>query len=258
MDFICSVRRCVTVALAAAVLPMIGASTAAASTSPSDWLSTVNEYRSIAGLPPVAEDPAMSSGAYQHSCYMLLNGMSHDEVPGKPGYTVEGDEAGNSANVAVSSVFDQTERSHVELWMTGPFHAIGVLRPNLVTAGFGKCDNPDTSPWKSAASLDVIRGLGAASPLTSPILFPGDGSTTSLDHFIAETPDPRAYCGWGTATTGLPLIAMMPEDVTGSVTASLSGPDGPVETCALWSGNTDGTARSILQGDDAIIAMPRT
>jgi hypothetical protein len=252
-------RRCLVAAIAAAaVLPALDAATAAASAPvANDWLSTVNQYRAIAGLDPVTEDASLSSGAYQHSCYMLQNGMSHDEVPGNPGYTAAGDEAGNSGNVAVSSVFNQTDRSHVELWMTGPFHAMGVLRPNLRTVGFGKCDNAATSPWKSGATLDVIRGLAPAAARTTPILFPGDGSTTSLDHFIAETPDPRSYCGWGTAPAGLPLLAMMPEAVTGSVSASLTGPGGPVETCGLWSGNTDGVAKSLLQGDNTVIAMPR-
>ncbi len=105
-----------------------------------DWLTTVNYYRAMAGVGPVVEDPAMSDGAAKHSCYMLYNGISHDEVPGLTGYTPEGDVAGNSGNVAVSSVIDTSARSHVELWMTGPFHAIGVLRPNLVSTGFGKCD----------------------------------------------------------------------------------------------------------------------
>ena len=36
---------------------------------------------------------------------MLANGISHDELPSKPGYTVEGDAAGNHGNVAVSSAY---------------------------------------------------------------------------------------------------------------------------------------------------------
>ena len=98
-----------------------------------DWLTTVNYFREMADLPPVTEDTAMSTGAYQHSCYMLQNGIAHDELPSKPGYTPEGDAAGNTGNVAVSSAYGASARSHIELWMTGPFHAIGVLRPNLQT-----------------------------------------------------------------------------------------------------------------------------
>ena len=78
----------------------------------------------------------MSAGAAAHSCYMLYNGISHDETPGLPGYTPEGDAAGNNGNVAVSSQINTSARSHVELWMSGPFHAIGILRPNLAVDRF--------------------------------------------------------------------------------------------------------------------------
>jgi hypothetical protein len=221
-----------------------------------DWLTTVNYFREMSGLSAVTEDATMSAGAYQHSCYMLNNGISHDEIPGKPGYTVEGDAAGNNGNVAVSSAFGAPARSHLELWMTGPFHAIGVLRPNLQTVGFGKCDSQTTSPWRSGATLDVLRGLGAETPQTQPILFPGDGMTTSLNRFVVESPDPLAFCGW-TGSAGLPLIAMMPEAVTSGVSVTLSGPNGPLEMCALSQLNTSGVAQQILQGDNAVIAIPR-
>jgi Cysteine-rich secretory protein family len=257
--------RSTTTGLVAGVLVLalsLPASSAAADAHPAfiatdaDWLTTVNYFREMSGLAPVTEDPAMSSGAYQHSCYMLANGISHDEVPGKPGYTAEGDAAGNSGNVAVSTAYGAAARTHIELWMTGPFHAIGVLRPNLRTAGFGKCDNQSTPRWHSGATLDVLRGLGPRSPQSAPILFPGDGTTTSLNRFIVETPDPLAYCGWSD-TAGLPVIALMPESVGGSVSASISGPSGPLETCALSQLNTDGVAQQILQGDNAVVAIPR-
>jgi hypothetical protein len=140
--------------------------------------------------------------------------------------------------------------------MTGPFHAIGVLRPSLSSVGFGKCDNQTTSPWHSGATLDVLRGLGPASPRTDPILFPGAGSTTNLDRFIVETPDPLTFCGW-TGSAGLPVIAMMPEAVNSNVSASITGPSGPVQTCAISRLNTSGTAQAILGGDNAVVTIPR-
>ena len=223
-----------------------------------DWLTTVNYFREMAGLGPVSEDATLSDGAYKHSCYMLQNDIAHDEIPGRPGYTPEGDAAGNNGNVAVSSVAGTSARSHIELWMTGPFHAIGVLRPNLQRVGFGKCDNPATPKWRSGATLDVLRGLGPSAPRTQPVLFPGNGSTTSLNRFIVETPDPRTYCGWSTSqATGLPVIALLPEAVNGNVTATVSGPTGVLETCALSRLNTDGTAQAILAADNAIVAVPR-
>jgi Cysteine-rich secretory protein family len=222
-----------------------------------DWLSTVNYFRAMAGVGPVVEDASMSAGATQHSCYMLNNGISHDETPGLAGYTAEGDAAGNSGNVAVSSVINTSARSHVELWMSGPFHAIGVLRPNLQSTGFGKCDNASTPTWHSGATLDVIRGLVSAPRPSEPILFPGNGTTTNLDKFVTESPSPMTFCGW-TGAAGLPIIAMMPEAAT-NPTASLVGPNGqPIEVCVLSAANTNGVAQQILQGDNAVVVVPRT
>jgi hypothetical protein len=249
------------VIVAASLLLANGVATAAGPTPPfippdADWLTTVNYYRAMSGLTPVAGDAGLSAGAYNHSCYMLQNGISHDELPGSPGYTVDGDAAGNNGNVAVSSVFNTTARSHIELWMTGPFHAIGVLRPNLLTSGFGKCDNPATSPWRSGGTLDVLHGLGPSVPQTAPILFPGNGTTTNLDRFIVETPDPLGFCGW-TGSAGLPVIAMMPEDIVVHPTASITGPSGPLQTCVLSELNTTSTASAILAGNNAVVVIPR-
>ncbi len=239
------------------------ASTAyAASPSPSyiqptaDWLTTVNYYRAMAGVDPIVEDPAMSAGAALHSCYMLYNGITHDEVPGLTGYTPEGDAAGNNGNVAVSSAINTSARSQVELWMTGPFHAIGVLRPNLRSSGFGHCDLSDTPTWHSGATLDVIRGLVSAPRPSNPILFPGNGTTTNLDRFVVESPNPLTYCNWS-GNAGLPIIAMMPE-AANNPSASLVGPNGPIEVCVLSAANTSGVAQQILQGDNAVVIVPRT
>ena len=131
------------VGIGLAVATLMSSSVVAATASPAfipptaSWLTTVNYFRAMAGVGPIVEDAAMSAGATAHSCYMLYNGISHDETPGLQGYTPEGDIAGNSGNVAVSSQINTSARSHVELWMSGPFHAIGVLRPNLQSSGFG-------------------------------------------------------------------------------------------------------------------------
>lgn len=222
-----------------------------------DWLTVVNYYRSMSGLSPVVEDAALSPGAYNHSCYMLYNGISHDEIPGLTGYTANGDIAGNSGNVAVSSGYGATVRSHIELWMTGPFHAIGILRHNLQKVGFGKCDLTATPTWHSGATLNVLSGLNYSVPRpATPIVFPGNGTTTNLYKFITESPNPMTFCNW-TGAAGLPVIAMMPEKVT-SVMTSITGPNGAIETCPLYAGNTSGAASAILAADNAVTVMPRT
>lgn len=222
-----------------------------------DWLGIVNTYRGMSGLAPVTANGTWSSQAEAHSCYMLLNGITHDESPSKPGYTSGGDLAGNNGNVAVSSAVDATARRHIELWMTGPFHAIGILRHNLRSSGFGLCADSDTpTPWHSAGTLDVLRGLDTSPRPADPIVFPGNGATVPLHSFVTESPNPVTMCGWS-GPAGLPLIAMMPNDVT-SANATIAGPNGPVATCALHKGNVgDPTGRSILDGDNAVIVMPR-
>jgi Cysteine-rich secretory protein family len=248
------------IGLVAATFLSTGVSAAAPSPAfipaTADWLTTVNYFRAMSGLGSVVEDPSMSAGAYSHSCYMLNNGISHDETPGLPGYTPEGDVAGNSGNVAVSSAINTSARSHIELWMSGPFHAIGIIRPNLQSTGFGKCDSASTPTWHSGATLDVIRGLGSAPRPATPILFPGDGTTTNLDRFVVETPSPLTYCNWS-GPAGLPIIALMPE-AANNASGSLIGPNGPIEVCVLSAATTSGVASQILGGDNAVVIVPRT
>ena len=235
----------------------IGAQTAQAVAN-DDWLGIVNTYRTMSGLGTVGANQTWSNEATAHSCYMLQNGITHDEIPGRPGYTPGGDIAGNSGNVAVSSSLSATARNHIDLWMTGPFHAIGILRHNLVTSGFGLCNQEVAATnWRSGGTLDVIRGIDGARPRPStPIVFPGNGATVPLNAFVAEYPNPMTMCNW-TGSAGLPLIAMMPGDVT-SANSTITGPNGPMETCTLHEGNAgDPTARAILGGDNAIVVMPR-
>jgi len=247
---------------ALAAVAAIGGSLLLAPTTPvqavddGDWLGLVNTYRSMSGLAPVAANPEWAGGTQAHSCYMILNDIAHDEIPGLPGYTPEGDLAGNSGNVAVSGSTSADAGSHINLWMTGPFHAIGILRHNLARTAYGECEDEAGARWKSAATLDVLRGIDPSRLRpANPIVFPGDGATVPLDRFIVESPNPMSLCGW-TGEAGLPLIAMMPSRVTGA-TSTLQGPDGPIETCTLHAGNTTGTARAILNADNAIVVMPR-
>jgi hypothetical protein len=249
----------IAVAVSIATVTLVPGGTARASIADDDWLGIVNAYRAMSGLSPVVENPTWSLEGAAHASYMLLNGMSHDEIPGRPGYTPGGDVAGNNGNVAVSSGIGATPRNHIDLWMTGPFHAIGILRANLTAVGFGMATNADTSPWKSGATLDVLRGLDWGRPRpTTPIVFPGRNATVPLSKFVAETPNPVTLVGWS-GSAGLPLIAMMPNAVS-SATATLTGPDGPMEVRLLYPGRAGGdwTAQAIMAADNAVIVVPRS
>ncbi|MCU1398726.1 MAG: Hemolysin-type calcium-binding region, partial [Acidimicrobiales bacterium] len=256
--------RCIgiTAALTALVASAVMVSPAAAADPPfidpsSDWLTTVNYFRAMANLAPVVESPVWSASAAKHSCYMLANGISHDEVAGNPGYSTDGQQAGLNGNVAVSSAINTTSRSHIELWMTGPFHAIGILRPGLKSVGFGVCNQPTTpTPWHSGATLDVLHGLVQV-PQTAPIVWPGNGTTTSLSQFITESPNPLDYCGWTGQPAGLPIIALMPEGFSGNPVGTITGSNGiPVDSCVISSKNTTSTAQQILNGNNAVVIIP--
>ncbi|MCU1398103.1 MAG: hypothetical protein JWN62_1212 [Acidimicrobiales bacterium] len=226
--------------------------------SSTDWLGTVNYFRAMAKLGPVVEDPGMSAAAALHSCYMLYNGITHDETPGLQGYTVDGDASGNNSNVAVSSQINAPAHSHVELWMTGPFHALGILRPGLKSVGFGMCNLEATpTPWHSGATLDVLHGLTQVGQ-TAPVVWPGNGATTSLSQFVTESPNPLDFCGWTGQAAGLPILAMMPETFSRNPTATVAGSNGvPLDTCVLSPKNTSGVAQQILAANNAVVIIPR-
>lgn len=269
-----AISAVVLACLASASLPL-GAASAADPYPPyisptAPWLQVVNYYRAMAGVPPVTQTTVTSdmTGAAKHACYMLYNNIGHSEDPAKYGYSPEGAKAAQESNVAVSSALGASARSHIDLWMTGPFHAVGILRPALKTVAFGKCDEDSarTPTWHSGAALNVIAGLdnNAAAP-TSPILWPGNGTTTSLTKFVAESPNPVSLCGW-TGGAGLPVLAMMPEDFSTVSSSSITGPNGPLETCTLWDNspklvgedNNKPTARSLLSWGNVVTVMPKS
>ena len=223
-----------------------------------DWLGIVNAYRRQSGLPAVGNDAGLSSGARNHSCWMLINGMSHGETPGTWGYSAAGDQAGRNGNLSVHSDPSFSARQHIDQWMGGPFHAIGILRPGLTSTGFGTCSSPPSPSSgfvRSAATLNVLSGLGGNRRISAPVVFPGNRSRTRLNRFASEAPDPRTFCGWSGRTVGLPLLALMPSGVS-SAGSSLRGPGGNIPTCTLHPGNTSGVAQAILRGDNAVAVIP--
>ena len=164
------------VAVAATTLVVVSASNVATASSPSDddWLGVVNTYRAQSGLPAVSDNPAWAAGTRNHSCWMLLNGIAHDETPGTPGYTSDGDQAGNSGNVAVSSNASATARSHIDLWMSGPFHAISAER--VMVSPEAHCVRAAASSVASATVWESVAPAGLESDIRR--------NRTTADSFI--------------------------------------------------------------------------
>ena len=76
-----------------------------------NWLATLNLYRSLLKLQPVEEDPALSQGCRDHAKYIVTNyarmaagginpgGLMHTEDESKPGYTPDGIKAARASDV---------------------------------------------------------------------------------------------------------------------------------------------------------------
>lgn len=220
------------------------------------WIGYLNHYRKSSGLPAVKHNRSWDTGTYNHSCYMTANGLTHHEQPGRPGFTIEGRKAGTTSNIA--GAFKPTGSptadmaAPIDLWMSAPLHAIGILRPGWRRTSLGLCYRPNMY----YATLDVTRGVDKTSPRM--VVFPGDGASVRMNAFTGEIPDPTEACPFRSAAWGLPLIAMFPKAVTNGK-ARLKGPRrnwGESELCVLDHNDVrDPFAREILEDANAVIVI---
>ena len=97
-----------------------------------DWLATVNLFRGLANLPSVTERAEWSAGALAHATYTAQEDtIGHSENPASPYYSADGVAAAQASNVAGHSSPTQGYGWAIDAWMTGPFHAIGIIDPRL-------------------------------------------------------------------------------------------------------------------------------
>jgi hypothetical protein len=234
------------------------------------WLGYVNYFRSLANLPPVVENTEFSEADLLHANYMVSNNvLTHDEVPGQPHYTPEGDEAAANSNVMASSNSTRTDEDAIDVWMTGPFHALAVIDPQLLQSGFGSARD-NAGSIQMAAALNVLQGLGdTPNSVNFPVRFPAPNTRTPIRTFQGnEVPDPLAYCPGYTAPTGAPILLQMGEgnypggsnDVNVNVDIQsvkvVQGANNQVEVC-VFDEKTSGAAQGGLRNRDAIVILPR-
>jgi hypothetical protein len=231
------------------------------------WLSHLNSFRAMAGLPPVSENPEWENGAYLHSRYMVKNDfIGHSENPDNPWYSSEGEQAAQTSNLAASHVSTADDNYAIDLWMQAPFHAIGILDPRLSRVGYGSFREEDGG-LQMGATLDVIRGLEGLPPSVSyPIAWPADGTTLSLTSHYSEYPNPLSSCPGYQAPAGLPILLQIGAgDQTPNVLAhSFSQGDEPLEHCVFDETNysnadssAQSLARTILGARDTIVLIPQ-
>ncbi len=237
-------------------------------TPPQDWLGYVNYYRAMAQLPTAAENTEWNDGCWKHSRYMVKNDViTHSEDPNNPWYTPEGNACGTSGNAMVSSNVNAPDTYAIDLWMQGPFHAVGIIDPKLGQVGYGSYREA-IGTWKMGATLDVIRGRGAIPPsVVFPVAWPADGKTVSLTSYSGtEWPDPLSSCPGYTAPSGLPVILQIGSgNLTPNVTAhSFMRGSTALEHCVFDEtsyvnpdGSTQSLGRNVLNARDAIVLIPR-
>jgi uncharacterized protein YkwD len=239
----------------------------AGSRPPENWLEAVNYYRAMAGLPSVTENVTYSDGTWKHARYMVKNDyIGHSEDPANPWYTPEGLQAAQSSNLMVSSNVNTTDEDAISLWMSGPFHALGIIDPALHEAGFGSY-RENIGSYRMGAALDVIRGLGSIpGGTTFPIYFPKDGAYTPLLSHSGESPSPLTSCPGYSAPSGSPIILQIGDgSQTPTVTAHSLLENGAAKDHCIFDetnycnpdSGSQSLGRSILDSRDAIVIMPR-
>jgi Cysteine-rich secretory protein family len=233
----------------------------------STWLDRLNFYRATASLPLLVEDPALSAAIRQHARYMVMHGIvEHSEDRREAWATREGAAAAAVSNLAGSSRPTETDQWAVDMWMQGPFHALGILDPALARVGFG-IDRSEHGRIQTAAGLDVISGRRAAPrSVLYPIVWPANGAAVPLGSHTAEHPDPLTSCLGYTAPSGLPLIVQLGSDgEVPHVTGSRILDDGRLLEHCVFDQSTyrNGDAaqqqlgRRTLASRHAIVLMPR-
>ena len=196
--------------------------------SDANWVTTLNYYRSSSSLAPLSESPELSSFVKKHVIYLAMSDpkyftgqyfSAHSENPASPFYSAQGAASGN----VLTSIESGNQSESIDSWMAAPFHAVGLMRENLKQAGWASAFNQKTGVYE--IGMNIFGGL---TPGRSKIvLFPGDGSSTRMDSFAGENPDPRESCGssWQ-SYTGLPIWVSLLEAPAADMSAQLTTPNG--------------------------------
>jgi hypothetical protein len=248
-------------------LPVIAQGCPAAAVPPAGgWLDTVNYYRATACLPPVTENMAWSSGDAKHALYTVKNNvLMHDEDTSNHWYTPEGRAAAQQSDILASSTTGTTDQSAIELWMEGPFHALGILDPHLTQVGYGSYREVK-SGFEMGAGINVLAGLDYGVTPRYPVFWPSGGSHVPLNAYDGgESPSPLTSCPGYTVPSGLALIVQFGSGNPPTVTASAFSQNGqPLEHCVFDQttytnpdGGSQSLGRAVLGMRGAVILIPR-
>ncbi len=198
----------------AALAPSAGAATA------QQAIGALNAQRAANGIPgDIVENPDWSRGCAQHMEYVRQNGDGdgHEEDPGKPGFTPEGQEAARSS--VLGGTFGDDGKNG---WEDAPIHLAQLLGPGLSVSGYA-----DGCMWTwpgyqrpEPPQTQVYNYPGPGTRIYSSVDTSGESPTSPAD--VVGLPDDGG--------TNLYLFAfgggVTQVNVTG---ATLTGPEGAVK-----------------------------
>ncbi len=180
-----------TIAGAVVVVVARGGAHADPETPDQRVLRLLDQYRQIAGMPPVVVDPTLSKGCMEHAEYMRLNANSdamvglnaHKQRPELPGATAAGAACGRAADLfpGVSDL-----GLAVDGWMAGIYHRRPMLSPQLLKIGVGYAANGD------GTMMAALMFVDADAPVTTgwPVAYPANAQTEIPIEYGNEVPDP--------------------------------------------------------------------
>ncbi|HTT76345.1 MAG TPA: CAP domain-containing protein, partial [Candidatus Binataceae bacterium] len=247
------------------------------------WLTPLNHYRQLAGLPPVAPDPTLAAGDLAHARYLVktdaeniskgwLGPEAHVEDLSSPWYSHAGQIAAAGSDVeAGANPYGKpwiTPEGAIDGWISTPFHRLAILNPLLQAAGYGQyCDG-----GSCAAALNLLTDMAPIplmpKMLPKPIMFPPDGSSLPLKQWEGEWPDPLTSCPGYTAPSGLAITLQLGLSLATNLAQFKvmrgSGTPSAIEACGFASGSyvnpdpaTQARGRHIMTNMGAVIIVPR-
>jgi uncharacterized protein YkwD len=188
-------------AVPAAPAAQPGAPTATGDTA-ADGFAWFNYRRSQIGLATLTRNAQIDTAALGHSNYLRLNNtVSHDQVPGNPGFT--GIATGNRLTAAgyqivnpsaygevISAAGERAGFFHAEELITAIYHRFLVFEPVFREMGVGAVST--TSYTYFTTNFAASNGYGTGMARGSVAVYPADGQAAVPVNFMSDTesPDP--------------------------------------------------------------------
>lgn len=214
-----------------------------------DGYNWFNYRRAGIGLSSLTRNARLDAAAAGHSNYLRLNNtVSHDQVPGNPGYT--GASLQNRITAAgytlanpyafgevISAAGDRSGFYHAEELITAIYHRFVILEPVFKEMGTGASSTGSNYTYFTAdfaASGGYGPGLGRGRIVT----YPGDGHVMVPTIFLSDTESPDPVPNQN--AVGYPVSVHA--DITASITVSsftIKARNGTALTTRLLSAATD-------------------